>query len=119
MKYSLLFLLTLFIWGSSPAFALRCGDKLLSLGDSKEEVVELCGEPESMETHIERRGSSYFGSGSQYQQGSGSTIGQQQYVEVEVVVDEWIYDFGRRRLQQYLRFENGRLREIRSLKQGR
>lgn len=119
MKYKTLLFLTLFLWGSNSAYALRCGDKLLSIGDSKEVVVDLCGEPETMETHIERRGSSYFGSGSQFQQGNGTTIGQQQYVEIEIVVDEWIYDFGRRRLQQYLRFENGRLREIRSLKQGR
>ena len=29
--------------------------------------------------------------------------------EVEVVVDEWFYDFGRSRLRRVLRFENGRL----------
>jgi hypothetical protein len=122
MKQSKILLLYFFFLFSDAAFALRCGEKVIDLGDNKEDVIEKCGEPESIENHIERRGSSNFASGSQYQPNgnmphpnSSFNYGQQQYVEIEVVVEEWVYDFGRRRFQQYLRFENGRLKEIRHL----
>lgn len=32
--------------------------------------------------------------------------------DVEVVVEDWTYDFGRDRLMRYLRFEQGRLAEL-------
>jgi hypothetical protein len=37
---------------------------------------------------------------------------------VDIIVEEWVYNFGSSRLQQYLRFENGRLMEIRNLERG-
>jgi len=40
----------------------------------------------------------------------------QQYEEIQV--DEWVYNLGRLRLRQYLRFENGRLKEVKSLGRG-
>ncbi|MEQ1528847.1 MAG: DUF2845 domain-containing protein, partial [Methylococcales bacterium] len=33
--------------------------------------------------------------------------------------EEWVYNFGRSRLKQHLRFENGVLKEIRNLGRGR
>ena len=118
MKQLALLFLSLCLLFPNAAVALRCGDKLLALGDYKEDVIAKCGEPESVESHVERRGSSYFGSNSQFQRSGGTAFGQQQFVEIEVIVDEWVYDFGRRRFQQYLRFENGRLKEIRRLNRG-
>jgi len=110
---------------SQAIFALRCGHELVDLGDNKKDVLNKCGEPESIDTHVERRGSSNFANGSRYfgnksrqHPGASITYGQHHYVEVDVLVEEWIYDFGRRRLQQYLRFENGRLKEIKTLGRG-
>jgi hypothetical protein len=123
MKPLSIFLLLVSLLFCTSAFALRCGRVLVNIGDYKHDVVEKCGEPESMESHIERRGEENYANGSQFngwQQHprSGINYGQNRYIEVEVVIDEWIYDFGRRRLQQYLRFENGRLKEVKSAGRG-
>ena len=114
-------LLCLLLLCSEAAFALRCGHVLVNLGDSKRNVIEKCGEPESIDTHIERRGAeNRVGVRHNYGRNprTGINYGQKQYFEIEVVVEEWIYDFGRRRLQQYLRFENGRLKEVKSIGRG-
>ena len=75
-----------------------------------------CGEPESIETHIEIRGvTDRFGARTRVSPETSINFGQQHWTEIEVVVEEWIYNFGRRRLQKYLRFENGRLTEIKDL----
>jgi hypothetical protein len=110
MKQSKLLLLSLCILFSHPVFALRCGYTLVDIGNYKEEVIDKCGEPQSIESHIERRGVSNVVGQSQYY-GNGTIL----YTEIEVVVEEWIYDFGRRKFKQYMRFENGRLTEIKDL----
>jgi len=127
MKQTKLLLMSLCILFSHPVFALRCGHTLVDLGDYMEDVIDKCGEPESIDTHIERRGvADHFGGQSRHY-GKGTTrphprtsinFGRQQYTEIEVVVEEWIYDFGRRRFQKSLRFENGRLTEIKDLGYG-
>lgn len=102
-------------------YALRCGHELVDIGDNKNDVLDKCGEPESIDSHIERRGASNYANariGRGAYQGNSIGYGQQNYIEVDVVVEEWIYNFGRRRLEQYLRFENGRLKEIKTLGRG-
>lgn len=132
MKPSQLGLLLVSLLFSYPVFALYCGNFLVDVGMYKREVLRKCGDPESVDTHIEKRAvnnsaalSQYYGNGSQYY-GNGSqpypnaaiNLGQQQYYEIDVVVEEWFYDFGRRRFQQLLRFENGKLIEIKELGYG-
>lgn len=131
MKSLSLLLLSSCLLFSSTVFALRCGHVLVDLGDSKQDVLDKCGDPESVDSHIESRGvvsstnaSQYAGisqnnpNGLRSYTGGALSYGQQQYGEITVIVDEWIYDFGRRRLQQYLRFENGRLKEVKTLGRG-
>lgn len=119
MNKSKLLLLSLCLLFSNAVFALRCGHELVDIGDYKEDVIEKCGEPESIETHIEIRGASdRFGARTRVSPGTSINLGQQHWTEIEVVVEEWIYNFGRRRLQKYLRFENGRLKEIKDLGRG-
>lgn len=123
MRVTKLHLLGLCLFISQPVWALRCGHELIELGYTKQEVFDKCGDPESIDTHVERRATGSFIGSSQFSNqavpNSALNYGQQIYGEVDVVVDEWIYDFGRRRLQQYLRFENGRLRDIQTLSRGR
>ncbi|MDD1625479.1 MAG: DUF2845 domain-containing protein [Methylococcaceae bacterium] len=119
MKLSKLLLMFLCILLSYPAFALRCGRALVDIGDYKEDVADKCGEPKYIDTHIELRGvTDRFGARTRPSPGTSINFGQQHYTEVEVVVEEWIYDFGRRRFQKRLRFENGRLTEIKDLGYG-
>lgn len=121
MKQPTLLLLLLSLLFSRPVFALRCGNLLVELGNYKQMVMNKCGEPESIDSHIERRAVSNSEGLSQYygnNASSGINYGQQQYLEIDVVVDEWLYNFGRNRFQQLLRFENGKLIEIRELEYG-
>lgn len=115
MKPSKFFLLLFSLLLAQPVLALRCGRDLVEIGERSQAVLDKCGEPESVDSHTERRVISQFLSQSA---GQGLSYGQQQYTEITVDVEEWVYDFGRRRFQQYLKFENGRLKEIKDLGYG-
>jgi Protein of unknown function (DUF2845) len=104
---------------STPLFALRCGHSLVELGDYKADIVDICGEPDSVESHYERRGNANHADSTQYGfdgrqifPNNSLNYGQSHYAEIEVLVEEWCYDFGSERLRKVLRFENGRLKQI-------
>lgn len=99
---------------SNPASALRCGRELVTIGDYKAEVYDKCGEPESIETHSEFASQS---NNARIRTRNFNSGMRQQYTQ-EIKVEEWIYNFGSRRLKQYLRFENGRLVYIETLGRG-
>lgn len=119
---SLILGLILVIPNSSQAF--RCGRELVEIGDLKEDVEAICGEPYSAETHTEIVGSSYntdarlYGNNNGQFPNSSMGAGVQNFRQIQITVDEWVYDFGRTRMRQFLRFENGRVREIRNLSRG-
>lgn len=121
-RYGLL-LLSLVV--SQTAFALRCGSYVINEGMDRSEVYSKCGAATSVQSHIERRSTgnttqnqqNFGGQGILYPNNSFS-YGQNYSTQVEVTVEEWIYNFGSSQLQQYLRFENGRLMEIRNLSRG-
>ena len=107
---------------SNPLFALRCGHSLVEPGDRKSYVYEICGEPDYVDSHYERRGSQNYAEIRQnnfnhHRRFSNNALnyGQSHYQDVEVLVEEWVYDFGSSRLRKLLRFENGRLIEVESL----
>jgi hypothetical protein len=93
--------------GTSQA-ALRCGQYLVDIGDYEADVLQRCGPP----TIQDRR----YGLRGQEIRDPGNTLEFNRYDQV--VIDEWIYNFGPRHLKQYLRFENNILKEIRSLGYG-
>jgi len=115
MKFYLLLVCLLF---AKDSYALRCGHHLVDRGNYQDQVVDKCGDPVSIESHLERKliqspthvGNRFTSNGLLY--------GQQQLLEIDVVVEEWLYDFGRTRFRQLLRFENGVLTEITSLGRG-
>jgi hypothetical protein len=95
---------------AGPAQAFRCGTRLVSQGDPAAKVRRFCGEPDDIQQRVVYR--------------SGPTrpptiVGQvppspdreelaaYDRSLVEVVVQEWTYNFGPRRLMQRVRFENG------------
>ena len=78
-----------------PAFGqapFRCGDGLVSLGETKEQVLEQCGEPTST-----RRSSEFEGEGIP-----------------EAPMEEWVYNFGSTQFTKILIFRNGVLANIKS-----
>ena len=113
---------------AGPLFALpiRCAGHRIEIGQSKDTVGDLCGEPESAESHYEKRRdvntttiTNYFFNGQQQFPVSSLSNGQTNYTETEVVVDLWEYSFKNGRIRKSFRFENGRLKFISSLKKNR
>lgn len=82
---------------SQECLALRCGNRLVSEGDSTTQVLARCGEPQARDNQqreiVERIGGEYV---------------RRVYGEIE----QWVYDFGSSRLVQVLSFENNRLTRI-------
>jgi|LQYC01.1.fsa_nt_gi hypothetical protein len=107
-------LLIVFLWLSmvpcaAPTDACRCGNKLVSTGDTKSEILASCGPPtwaeERTEERIERtHGDDYYD--------DRGVLRQPFYSKVQVNVDEWFYNFGPNQFIQIFKFENGRLVSI-------
>lgn len=108
---------------AEPAAALRCGGKLVSDGAPQGKVLRFCGEPESVQVRsVYRAGiprqrirhrDEHAGA---VQDSAELLIADRAYVEV--VVEEWTYNFGPHRLMRVIRFENGLVTSIRQLGYG-
>ena len=107
MKESVLLICLLLVIGDALAF--RCGRKLVQVGDHELDVLNKCGDPEWTGQRIAVRSSNL-----RYPYG---VLQEGQYEEI--VIDEWIYNFGPRKFKQFLRFENGILKKIYKLDYGR
>jgi Protein of unknown function (DUF2845) len=107
---------------TESALAFKCGRFIVDEGDYKDDVYDKCGEPDSVQSHYEKRGNIAHGAvgignnpGYRYGPSTSFNAGQAYYQEVDILVEEWLYDFGSSRMRQLLRFENGRLKEIENL----
>jgi hypothetical protein len=74
------------------AHAFRCGQSVVTEGLRDFEVLERCGEPLYQTSRTEIRG---------YDVGPLDVY--------YVVIEEWVYDTGERKLRRLLRFEDGEL----------
>lgn len=107
---------------AGPAEALRCGNKLVKEGDPKGKVADLCGKP----THIESRRVYRAGFPRQDIDADDDrtrTVSDRELAVhdrsvVEVVVDVWLYNFGRSRLMREITFRDNRVVEIEVLGRG-
>ncbi|MGR9045431.1 MAG: DUF2845 domain-containing protein [Gammaproteobacteria bacterium] len=93
---------------TAEASSFRCGRKLVQTGDHKLDVLQKCGEPDYAEQRMGLSGSRF-----RYPRGTWEF---DQYEQV--VIDEWIYNFGPSQFKQFLLFENSILQEIRDLDYG-
>ena len=94
----------------SPAFAFRCGTKLVSEGDSRTEVLAKCGEPADRATQR-----------SLYRRPVIWSHGRPYYIGedlMEVQVESWTYNFGPNKLMRRVRFEDGLVAHIETLGYG-
>ncbi|HLF96665.1 MAG TPA: DUF2845 domain-containing protein [Methylococcaceae bacterium] len=91
---------------AAPAQALRCGNLLVLEGDYVFSVLQKCGPPQYRDERVEYRSLRLKGKGLEHEQ------------FVPVRVEEWLYNFGPQYFMQLLRFENGRLIEIKNLDYG-
>ena len=102
--------LLLGLLASSPAFAFRCGSKIITEGATRSEVLAKCGEPADMVTQrsVLRRPVIW-------------THGRPYYIGedfIEVPVESWVYNLGPNKLMRRLRFEGGVVTEIETLGYG-
>jgi hypothetical protein len=101
-----------------PALAFRCGTKLIHDGMHEQQVVARCGQPTTIRhlgrairtydyfSHVRRHGYTYWRS-------PGFS-----HLATEVVVTEYVYNFGPRKLMRRLVFEGGVLVSIESIGYG-
>ncbi|MEY4512141.1 MAG: hypothetical protein RLZZ450_4263 [Pseudomonadota bacterium] len=94
----------------AQADGMRCGNRLISDGDLMYEVKNVCGVPDQATQRTERRivsrvvqSTCYDPRGQAY---LCTTVVQE---AIEVLLDEWYYDFGRSVLVRTVTFEGGRL----------
>lgn len=102
------------------AFAFRCGNKLVSKGDPAAKVLKICGEPVGVQQRVIYRSGFTrprfrdYGPGIHFHR---EVLSYDRSYE-EVLVEEWTYNFGPRRLMQLVRFENGFVADIRQIGYG-
>lgn len=116
---------------SQQVLALRCGNKLVGIGDHKPKVISICGEPDFTEfreirfpSHCVDRGlyddeSYYYHRKYEYEYNNNyhrriANYASCQYLTVEV----WIYNFGPRKFMRELVFRRGVVKEINTLSYG-
>ena len=114
-------LCALSLLAAGPAFAFRCGAKLVTEGDHYSKVLKYCGEPIGVqERMIYREGRTrprVFSNGPNGLRMEREVLAYDRSY-VEVAVEEWTYNFGPRRLMQLVRFENGFVAEVEQLGYG-
>lgn len=111
-----------FLLAPDPALAFRCGNKLVTEGDPADKVLTICGEPTGVQQRViyrtgitrprfrvdDRPGGIHL---------RREVLGYDRSYE-EVLVEEWTYNFGPRRLMQLVIFENGFVADIEQLGYG-
>lgn len=102
--------LLLGLLASSPAFAFRCGGKIVAKGDTRTEVAAKCGEPVDVITL-----QSVYRRPVIWSHGRPYYIGEDY---IEVPVESWIYNLGPNKFMRKVRFEGGIVTEIETLGYG-
>lgn len=96
----------------ATADSVRCGNKLVYIGDSLYNVKSKCGEPDDMQHRTETRKVSRRVSQPCENNRRDTTCSTTVEDSYTVEIDDWTYDLGSNRFIQYLNFENGKLVHI-------
>jgi hypothetical protein len=108
IRPALALLAALMLPHAALADTLRCSGKIISEGDTADDVLDYCGEPvERKRTWITRQ--PRFEYGGQEIPFPGSE---------DVPVDLWTYDFGANRLMRRIRLVAGKVDSIETLEHG-
>lgn len=128
MSMSIIVLIGMLLLGAEAADALRCGSAVVSEGDYQDEVLQKCGEPAYVDTHVVYE-TFYVDPEGRYRvplspdalppEHHQYPLGYLRKVTQPVYIEEWTYNFGSHRLKYYLRFVDGKLREIKTRGYGR
>ena len=113
-------LLVFAMLASDPAYAFRCKSKIVKDGMHEQQVIAICGEPTAVR-HIGYALRGYnIGWHNRYPGGlnTGRTYPRYGNLVQEVVVTEYVYNFGPRKLMRRLIFEGGLLVNIETIGYG-
>ena len=105
---------------SNPAHAFRCKSKLVRDGMHEQQVIAVCGEPTTRRVIGSAIRSYHYG----YRRNHGGGLSSRRTYPgggafaTEVVVTEWVYNFGPRKLMRRLVFEGGVLVTIETIGYG-
>jgi hypothetical protein len=106
----ILMIVMLPVFSQVRAADLRCGTRIITLGERKYDVLRKCGEPSNVTSWDEIRTKNEFGAGV-----LGPDPGFRRWplwVEELVTIEEWEYNLGPNQFIRYLVFENNRLIRI-------
>lgn len=96
---------------ASPAFAFRCGNKIVAEGDTRDAVAAKCGEPTDVIS-----GRSVFRRPIVWGYGGRPHFIGEDFMEIPV--ESWIYNLGPNKLMRRIRFEGGVVVDIETLGYG-
>ena len=105
----------------ATAWSMRCGNYLINEGDPQEKVLRYCGEPTSKNSRYAIRPGTYPERGSGLSINDERVAGNDRYYAFgrsEVLVEEWTYNLGPRKLMRRIRFANGIVEEVKTLDYG-
>jgi hypothetical protein len=119
-RFCLLILVAIFVhlWQHTDVAAvettLRCGSRLVSIGDTTAEVFEKCGEPTN-ESKWEEGHNTYISQIYDYEK---ERYQLPELIKGPILMELWTYDLGSNKLVRYLHFANGRLIRIETGERG-
>ena len=121
MRLPRLLTLVLVLLLAEPVFALRCGNRVITNGDPMIKVKKYCGDPDAVQQRtIVRSGPprsrTRIDDPDAPPRDDELLIRDRSYVEV--LVEDWTYNFGPNKLMRLIRFENGVVRDIEQLGYG-
>ncbi len=98
----------------SESSTFRCGTQLVSIEDTRDEVLHMCGEPTSIEAWEEERIIRDHRTIRDYNPKTGryEWLKEPFLVKVLVNMELWTYNLGSTKFIRYLRFENGIVTKI-------
>ena len=97
---------------TAAANGMRCDNRLVQPGDSTYDVKTLCGPPDDAQQRTEQRRVRHAVTRECAAPGGRCSVLVEEVIDI--VIDEWTYDFGPQRFLQYLTFEQGKLVLVRS-----
>jgi hypothetical protein len=116
MKFTPIYLLIILslvfgFFSQVSAAGLRCGTRLITVGDTKPKVFAQCGAPDYTEEWEEERIMRDFRQSFNYE--NDYEWGREPFlIKVPVKYERWYYNFGATQLNHYLKFRNGKLIKI-------
>ena len=113
--------LSLLALTTAQASSLRCGVRLITVGDYKARVLAECGEPDHIEVWEEERVYNFrhhpgtYGIYENYEYSDRNyNTGEPYRISKLVFVEQWTYNHGPGRFMDHLRLENGIVQHIKS-----